>query len=579
MGDAVHRDTGTVALNNKGTVHESAYWQSLPPQIEPSHVKAPPQRTSLSNSQRGVAGTPPTLDGRVTLTPVKDNSIYSGYQNNSNGPRRLYVGLNNDGNNIKRTLLDFDVAGGVPAGATINSVTLTMYCYRNQNGATTTVELHKLLADWGEGTSAQATSGRARPGHGGHDQRRHLAADLLQHQRLLGNPGRRFLADHQRLDVGHRPRRHRLLHVGLHHANGGRRSKLAEQSRHELRLAPEGRRDPEFVTRLRFARGGNCRPTAHADDRLYRGGAAPTLAIAATDASKAEGNSGSTAFTFTVTRSGDTSGTSHRQLRGHRQRHQCGRRGRLRRRHAAQRQRDLRRRRDLQGDHRQRQWRHHGRAGRRLHGHPLQSVGGTITHGRGHRHDHSTTIRAASHAGHCGHRRQQGGRQLRQHGVHLHRDPQRRHQRRIDRQLRGHRQRHECGRRGRLRRRHAPSGSVTSPPARPRKVITVNVNGDTTVEPDEGFTVTLSSPVGATITTAAATGTIPTTIRRSHAGHCGHRRQQGGRQLRQHGVHLHRDPQRRHQRRVDASTTRSPAAAPMRPTRPTSPAARCPAAA
>src|SRR5439155_1192901 len=32
-----------------------------------------------------------------------------------------------------------------------------------------------------------------------------------------------------------------------------------------------------------------------------------SLAIAATDATKAEGNSGSTAFTFTVTRSGDTS--------------------------------------------------------------------------------------------------------------------------------------------------------------------------------------------------------------------------------------------------------------------------------
>jgi hypothetical protein len=38
--------------------------------------------------------------------------------------------------------------------------------------------------------------------------------------------------------------------------------------------------------------------------------AIPSLAIAATDASKAEGNSGSTPFTFTVTRSGDLSGVS-----------------------------------------------------------------------------------------------------------------------------------------------------------------------------------------------------------------------------------------------------------------------------
>ena len=38
--------------------------------------------------------------------------------------------------------------------------------------------------------------------------------------------------------------------------------------------------------------------------------------------------------------------------------------------------------------------------------------------------------------------------------------------------------------------------------------ITVNVAGDTVVELDESFTVTLSSPTGATITTAAASSTI-----------------------------------------------------------------------
>ena len=40
------------------------------------------------------------------------------------------------------------------------------------------------------------------------------------------------------------------------------------------------------------------------------GGGAGVLAIAATDASKTEGNTGSTPFTFTVTRSGDTTGAS-----------------------------------------------------------------------------------------------------------------------------------------------------------------------------------------------------------------------------------------------------------------------------
>jgi len=40
------------------------------------------------------------------------------------------------------------------------------------------------------------------------------------------------------------------------------------------------------------------------------------------------------------------------------------------------------------------------------------------------------------------------------------------------------------------------------------KTITVNVAGDTAVEPDESFTVTLSAPTGATIGTVSASGTI-----------------------------------------------------------------------
>ena len=73
----------------------------------------------------------------MALTPVKDNSIYSGFPDNSNAKGLLYTGLNNDGTNIKRSLLDFDVAAAVPAGATINSVTLKMTVYRNNNGGTT----------------------------------------------------------------------------------------------------------------------------------------------------------------------------------------------------------------------------------------------------------------------------------------------------------------------------------------------------------------------------------------------------------------------------------------------------------
>jgi len=54
-----------------------------------------------------------------------------------------------------------------------------------------------------------------------------------------------------------------------------------------------------------------------------------------------------------------------------------------------------------------------------------------------------------------------------------------------------------------------PSGVVSFAAGETSKVITVNVQGDTTVELNETFTVTLSNATnGATITTATATGTI-----------------------------------------------------------------------
>jgi ELWxxDGT repeat protein len=54
-----------------------------------------------------------------------------------------------------------------------------------------------------------------------------------------------------------------------------------------------------------------------------------------------------------------------------------------------------------------------------------------------------------------------------------------------------------------------PSGTVSFAPGETSKVITVNVQGDTTVELNENFTVTLSNATnGTTITTATATGTI-----------------------------------------------------------------------
>jgi hypothetical protein len=54
-----------------------------------------------------------------------------------------------------------------------------------------------------------------------------------------------------------------------------------------------------------------------------------------------------------------------------------------------------------------------------------------------------------------------------------------------------------------------PSGTLSFTAGQTIKIITVNVAGDTTVEPDEGFTVTLSNAsAGTSISTATATGEI-----------------------------------------------------------------------
>ena len=53
-----------------------------------------------------------------------------------------------------------------------------------------------------------------------------------------------------------------------------------------------------------------------------------------------------------------------------------------------------------------------------------------------------------------------------------------------------------------------PAGRSTSPPRKTSVLVTINVSGDTAVEPNEGFTVTLSGAIGGTLGTATALGTI-----------------------------------------------------------------------
>lgn len=92
----------------------------------------------------------------VDLEPAKDNTLYesaTGSLSNGEGAF-LFVGQTNGGMK-RRALLAFDVAGIVPASATILSATLTLNMSRSISG-NTAVSLHTVEQDWGEGESDAA---------------------------------------------------------------------------------------------------------------------------------------------------------------------------------------------------------------------------------------------------------------------------------------------------------------------------------------------------------------------------------------------------------------------------------------
>jgi hypothetical protein len=78
----------------------------------------------------------------------------------SNGLGDIFVGRTNQDPSgppmisIRRGLIQFDIAGAVPAGATITDVSLTLRDVMGLNGDRPT-SLHRTLQDWGEGTSFQ----------------------------------------------------------------------------------------------------------------------------------------------------------------------------------------------------------------------------------------------------------------------------------------------------------------------------------------------------------------------------------------------------------------------------------------
>ncbi len=101
------------------------------------------------------------LEDRLLLavfTPSKDNTLYesqTGAASNGAGIH-LYAGLTNQTSDpLRRALLAFDLTS-IPAGSTITAATLDLVVTRNPRESLTQHDfaLHRLMSDWGEGTSA-----------------------------------------------------------------------------------------------------------------------------------------------------------------------------------------------------------------------------------------------------------------------------------------------------------------------------------------------------------------------------------------------------------------------------------------
>jgi hypothetical protein len=123
---------------------------------------APRAQTGAVSVRSDVAE--PQLVTTVEIAARKDNTLFesiSGGTSNGAGSF-LFAGKTATGG-IRRAVIAFDVAGSVPAGATITGATLRLNMSRTIVGPFQ-VSLHRLLADWGEGTSnAGAQEGGGAP--------------------------------------------------------------------------------------------------------------------------------------------------------------------------------------------------------------------------------------------------------------------------------------------------------------------------------------------------------------------------------------------------------------------------------
>lgn len=98
----------------------------------------------------------------ISLTPSQDNSVFAENNNSAGAKNFFFVGVTNGtaGTTIRRAFMQFNLVGSIPAGATINSVTLSFErAFQGPSAANDVLELRPVLQSWGEGTSTGGGQG------------------------------------------------------------------------------------------------------------------------------------------------------------------------------------------------------------------------------------------------------------------------------------------------------------------------------------------------------------------------------------------------------------------------------------
>src|SRR5438128_11143454 len=104
----------------------------------------------------GCIGAASASAAMISVFPSKDNTLYQYNPNEGDLSNALgnyfFTGTTAVGES-RRGVLAFDIAGNIPPGSTIIAASLSMNMSRGFDATARTTELHKLLSDWGEGTS------------------------------------------------------------------------------------------------------------------------------------------------------------------------------------------------------------------------------------------------------------------------------------------------------------------------------------------------------------------------------------------------------------------------------------------